>query len=161
MRGLEDQLGTRLLHRTTRSVSLTDAGERLLGRLSPLMRDLESALEEAADVQGHTLGTLRINGDEAALRLLLRTVLPEFMTRYPGVALDLVAEGRLVDIVEQGFDAGIRLGSGPQGHDRRASRPGPSFSGGGGSGLSGRPSRAGDPGRAEGPSMHPATPAQR
>lgn len=110
MRGLEGHLGTRLLHRTTRSVSLTDAGERLLGRLSPLMRDLEGALEEAADAQGHTLGTLRINGDEAALRLLLRTVLPEFMTRYPGVALDLVAEGRLVDIVEQGFDAGIRLG---------------------------------------------------
>ena len=110
IRGLEDSVGARLLHRTTRSVSLTEAGKRLLGRLDPLMSDLDAALEEVAGAQGHTTGTLRINGGENAIRLLLQTVVPEFLKRYPGVELDLVAEGRLVDIVEQGFDAGVRLG---------------------------------------------------
>ena len=110
VRGLEDSLGARLLNRTTRSVSLTEAGERLLGRLDPLMRDLNATLEDVAGAQGHPLGTLRINGGESAIRLLLQTVVPAFLARYPGVELDLVAEGRLVDIVEQGFDAGVRLG---------------------------------------------------
>jgi DNA-binding transcriptional LysR family regulator len=110
VRGLEDSLGARLLNRTTRSVSLTEAGERLLGRLDPLMSDLNAALEDVAGAQGHPLGTLRINGGESAIRLLLQTVVPAFLARYPGVELDLVAEGRLVDIVEQGFDAGVRLG---------------------------------------------------
>ena len=110
VRGLEDSVGARLLHRTTRSVSLTEAGERLLGRLDPLMSDLDAALEEVAGEQGHATGTLRINGGENAIRLLLQTVVPEFLARYPGVELDLVADGRLVDIVQQGFDAGVRLG---------------------------------------------------
>ncbi|MBW0448459.1 LysR family transcriptional regulator [bacterium M00.F.Ca.ET.228.01.1.1] len=110
MRGLEDNLGTRLLHRTTRSVSLTEAGESLLRRIGPLVGDLDTALEEVAGAQGSPRGTLRINGSEGAIRLLLQTVVPEFLARYPGIELDLVAEGRLVDIVEQGFDAGVRLG---------------------------------------------------
>lgn len=110
MRGLEDNLGTRLLHRTTRSVSLTEAGESLLRRIGPLVGDLDTALEEVAGAQGNPRGTLRINGSEGAIRLLLQTVVPEFLARYPGIELDLVAEGRLVDIVEQGFDAGVRLG---------------------------------------------------
>jgi len=110
VRGLEDSLGARLLHRTTRSVSLTEAGERLLGRIDPIMSGLDAALEEVAGEEGHPLGRLRINGSEGAMRLLLQTVVPKFLARYPGVELDLVAEGRLVDIVEQGFDAGLRLG---------------------------------------------------
>lgn len=110
VRGLEDNLGTRLLHRTTRSVSMTEAGERLLNRLDPLLQDLATALEEVAGAHGQLQGQLRINGNEAAIRLLLQTVVPAFLARYPGVELDLVAEGRLVDIVGQGFDAGIRLG---------------------------------------------------
>lgn len=110
IRGLESNLGARLLHRTTRSVSLTEAGERLLKRLHPLMHDLSTALEEVTGEHGHLQGQLRINGNDAAIRLLLKTVVPEFLRRYPGVELDLVAEGRLVDIVDQGFDAGIRLG---------------------------------------------------
>ncbi|SHG77743.1 LysR family transcriptional regulator [Pollutimonas bauzanensis] len=110
IRGLEDKLGARLLHRTTRSVSVTEAGERLLNRLDPLLHDLDTALEEVAGAHGQLQGRLRINGNEAAIRLLLQTVVPTFLARYPGVELDLVAEGRLVDIVGQGFDAGIRLG---------------------------------------------------
>lgn len=110
IRGLEDRLKARLLHRTTRSVSLTDAGQRLLTRLAPLMDEFDAVLEDVADEQGKLTGDLRINGSEGAIRLLLQDIVPEFMSRYPDVTLDLVAEGRLVDIVEQGFDAGIRLG---------------------------------------------------
>jgi len=110
VRGLEDRLSARLLHRTTRSVSLTEAGDRLLKRLAPLMTDLAAVLGDVAGEQGRPMGELRINGSEGAIRLLLRDIVPEFMARYPDVSLDLVAEGRLVDIVEQGFDAGIRLG---------------------------------------------------
>lgn len=109
MRTLEQRLGTRLLHRTTRSVSLTESGERLLLRLSPLLSDLESVLEDASSDEGKITGRLRINGSEGAVRLLLQTVVPRFLALHDGVELDLVAEGRLVDIVEQGFDAGVRL----------------------------------------------------
>ncbi|CDG51180.1 MULTISPECIES: LysR family transcriptional regulator [Halomonadaceae] len=109
VRTLEQRLGTRLLHRTTRSVSLTESGERLLLRLSPLLSDLESILEDASSAEGKITGRLRINGSEGAVRLLLQTVVPRFLALHDGVELDLVAEGRLVDIVEQGFDAGVRL----------------------------------------------------
>ncbi|MCB8887950.1 LysR family transcriptional regulator [Vreelandella malpeensis] len=109
LRSLERRLGTRLLHRTTRSVSVTESGERLLLRLGPLLGELDTLLEEAASHGGKLTGRLRINGSEAAIRLLLQRVVPAFLARYDGVELDLVAEGKLVDIVEQGFDAGVRL----------------------------------------------------
>ncbi|MCQ9616076.1 LysR family transcriptional regulator [Paenalcaligenes niemegkensis] len=110
VRGLEDRLGARLLHRTTRSVALTEVGEQFLARLDPLLSDLGQLLEDVAGAQGRPTGTLKINGSDAAIRLLLETLVPTFLTRYPGVELDLVAQGQLVDIVEQGFDAGVRLG---------------------------------------------------
>lgn len=106
---LERDLGLRLLHRTTRSVSTTEAGERLLSRLRPILRDLDGALDELADDRGRPSGTLRINGNAVAVRMLLASVVPMFLDRYPDMELDLVTEGRLVDIVEGGFDAGIRL----------------------------------------------------
>lgn len=106
---LERNLGTRLLHRTTRSVAPTDAGERLLRRLTPVLQDLDQAIDAVVDDGGHPSGTLRINGGEEAMRQLLRLVVPSFLSRYPHVSLDLVTDGRLVDIVEQGFDAGLRL----------------------------------------------------
>lgn len=109
MRTLEQTLDVRLLHRTTRSVAPTEAGERLLKRLAPVLRDLDEALDAVSDDSGQPSGTLRINGNEAAVRLLLRTIVPLFLARYPQMALDLVSEGRLIDIVEQGFDAGVRL----------------------------------------------------
>jgi DNA-binding transcriptional LysR family regulator len=107
---LERDLGVRLLNRTTRSVAPTEAGETLLARLAPVLRDLDEALDAVADARGNPSGTLRINANESAARLLLRTVVPRFLERFPGMALDLVTEGRLVDIIEQGFDAGVRLG---------------------------------------------------
>lgn len=110
MLALERELGVRLLNRTTRSVAPTEAGVALLARLAPVLRDLDEALDAFADARGNPSGTLRINANESAARLLLKTVVPRFLKRFPGMALDLVAEGRLVDIVEQGFDAGVRLG---------------------------------------------------
>lgn len=106
---LERGLGVRLLNRTTRSVSPTEAGERLLRRLDPLLRGFDEALDELADGEGVVSGTLRINCGEAAAEHLLSFVVSTFLDRFQSVALDLVTDGRLIDIVAAGFDAGVRL----------------------------------------------------
>ncbi|WP_297832748.1 LysR family transcriptional regulator [Pseudomonas sp.] len=110
MRTLEANIGVRLLNRTTRSVSATQAGERLVSRLQPLLRDFDQALEEVNQFRDRPSGTLRINASEPAARLLMESTVPRFLSLYPDIALDLVTEGRLVDIVADGFDAGVRLG---------------------------------------------------
>ncbi len=110
MRALEAGLGVRLLHRTTRSVSPTEAGRRLVERLRPVLRELDGALAEIDAARSRPAGTLRINANETAARLLLGSVVPAFLARYPDMSLDLVTEGRLIDIVAEGFDAGVRLG---------------------------------------------------
>ncbi len=107
--GLEQQLGVRLLHRTTRSVAPTEAGERLLARLAPMLRELDDMLAAVGDGTDGPAGTLRINAPESAARWFLRHVVPDFLDRYPRVALDLVSDNRLIDIVAAGFDAGVRL----------------------------------------------------
>ncbi|MGO4134310.1 LysR family transcriptional regulator [Rhizobium brockwellii] len=109
MRSLEANMGVRLLNRTTRSVAATEAGERLVSRLTPLFRDFDLALEEVNEFRGHPSGTLRINTSEIAARVLLDAAVPTFLTRYPDMSLDLVTDNRLVDVVADGFDAGIRL----------------------------------------------------
>ena len=110
MRSLEARMGVRLLHRTTRSVSPTAAGARLLDRLGPVLHDFDLAVAEARGAGGKPAGLLRINANEAAARLLLGEVVPTFLRCFPGMTLDLVTDGRLVDIVAEGFDAGVRLG---------------------------------------------------
>lgn len=107
--GLETKLGVRLFNRTTRSVSLTQAGARLLARLDPVLQDLDQALDTLSEERGTPSGSLRINANKSGARILLADVVPRFLDFYPAVELDLVSEGRLVDIVEQGFDAGVRL----------------------------------------------------
>jgi len=109
VRGLETQLGVRLLNRTTRSVALTKAGERLLRRLTPMLCELDDMLDDVDGGTDEPAGTLRISANEAAVRWLLRHVVPDVLAKHPRIALDLVAEGRLVDIVADGFDAGVRL----------------------------------------------------
>lgn len=112
---MERQLGVRLLNRTTRSISLTEAGAELFGRATALLRDYDAALDALADASGIIGGTLRINCTETAVDRLLRGVIPAFLQEHQQVALDFVTDGRLVDIVAGGFDAGIRLwGSVPQ-----------------------------------------------
>ncbi|WP_183765101.1 MULTISPECIES: LysR family transcriptional regulator [unclassified Rhizobium] len=107
--GLEAKLDVRLFNRTTRSVSLTQAGARLLARLDPVLQELDRALDTFSEERGTPSGTLRINANKSGARILLSDVVPRFLDLYPDVELDLVSEGRLVDIVEQGFDAGVRL----------------------------------------------------
>jgi DNA-binding transcriptional LysR family regulator len=110
MRTLEQNLGVRLLNRTTRSVQPTEAGARLLARLQPVLQDMSAALREVDDFRDQPQGTLRINAPETAARLLVRHVVPAFLAKYRDMAVDIVTEGRLIDIVAEGFDAGVRLG---------------------------------------------------
>lgn len=109
LRRLEERMGVRLLNRTTRSVAPTEAGEALLERVLPLLQGLRGALAEVVEGRGSPSGSLRINTNIIGARTLLRDVVPEFRTRCPNVHVDLVIEGRLVDIVADGFDAGVRL----------------------------------------------------
>lgn len=109
IKGLEAALGVRLFHRTTRSVALTEAGEMLIARLAPLLAEMDELLNDVTASGQQPYGTLRISASDAAIRLLLETVLPTFIQQKPGIEIDLVAQGQLVDIVAQGFDAGIRL----------------------------------------------------
>jgi DNA-binding transcriptional LysR family regulator len=109
MRALEERLGVRLLNRTTRSVAPTEAGFQLLERLQPALAALDDALEGVADFRGKVAGTVRINTPRLAAALLVRDVLPVMVARHPDVKVDIVVEGRLIDIVSGGFDAGVRL----------------------------------------------------
>jgi DNA-binding transcriptional LysR family regulator len=109
MRALEKRMDVRLLNRTTRSVAPTEAGERLAARLRPALSGLDQALETVDAYRGGPSGTLRINTNEHAARRLLTEIVPAFLARFPDMSLDMVSEGRLVDIVAEGFDAGIRL----------------------------------------------------
>lgn len=105
---LEQQLGVRLFNRTTRSVSLTDAGRTFVEKVGPALEDIGAAMEAARSSQETPSGTLRINAFAAAAREIFSPLILEFLRRYPRVHLDLVTEGRLVDVVADGFDFGIR-----------------------------------------------------
>lgn len=107
--GLEAQMGMRLFHRTTRSVALTQAGQDFLDQVRPALLQLERAMESANDHRDKPTGTLRINLSEGAAQLLMVPVISEYQRRYPDMAVELATEGRLVDIVKAGFDAGIRF----------------------------------------------------
>jgi DNA-binding transcriptional LysR family regulator len=109
MRALEERLGLRLLNRTTRSVAPTEAGFRLLERLQPALGALDDALDSVSGFRGKIAGTVRINAPRLAAALLVRSVLPVMAERHPDVTVDVVSEGRLIDIVSGGFDAGVRL----------------------------------------------------
>ncbi|WP_186091933.1 LysR family transcriptional regulator [Burkholderia gladioli] len=110
MRELEERLGTRLLNRTTRSVSPTQAGERLVAQLAPILAGLDEALAELSASREAPGGRLRLTASETVSMLLVRHVMPVFIERYPEVEVDLVAEPAFVDIVAEGYDAGFRLG---------------------------------------------------
>ncbi|WP_209903991.1 MULTISPECIES: LysR family transcriptional regulator [unclassified Rhizobium] len=109
MRTMEKKMGVRLLHRTTRSVAPTEAGERLAARLGPALKDVDAALEAVDTFRSGPRGSLRINSNISASRLLLKSIVPTYLARYPEMTVDLVSEGRLIDIVAEGFDAGVRL----------------------------------------------------
>lgn len=106
---LEHNLGVQLFQRTTRSVSLTDAGQQLLDRLSPLLNQMDDVLHSISASRHQHYGTLRISASDASIGLLLEHVVADFSARYPDIQLDFAAQGALVDITAAGFDAGIRL----------------------------------------------------
>ncbi|MET0436190.1 MAG: LysR substrate-binding domain-containing protein [Devosia sp.] len=105
---LEQRLGIRLFNRTTRSVSLTDAGKTFVERVGPAMTDIRDAMLAAQSLQEIPAGTLRINAFASAAREVMAPIIISFLRRYPQVHVDLVTEGRLVDIVAAGFDMGLR-----------------------------------------------------
>jgi DNA-binding transcriptional LysR family regulator len=107
---LEAQLGVRLLHRTTRSVVPTEAGERLLERLGPALTEVEAALDVVNRFRDRPVGTLRLNVPLSAARLVLPAIVPQFLSAYPDIRLEVVAEESFVDVLAAGCDAGIRYG---------------------------------------------------
>jgi DNA-binding transcriptional LysR family regulator len=110
LRGIEERLDLRLVNRTTRSVALTEAGERLFARVSPAFRDIEDALEDLNTFRGKPAGTLRLNSARQSARLVLLPIITKFLKAYPDVHIDLVIDDALVDVVSAGFDAGVRFG---------------------------------------------------
>ena len=108
VRRLEARLGVRLLNRTTRSVVPTEAGQDLLERLGPALREVESALDVVNTYRDRPAGTLRLNVPVSAARLVLPAIVPRFLAAYPDIRLEIVAEDSFVDVVAEGFDAGIR-----------------------------------------------------
>jgi DNA-binding transcriptional LysR family regulator len=110
IRHLEERLGARLLNRTTRSVALSKAGERLLARVRPSMSELDSAVAEVRESRGVPSGSLRINAPRIAALRFIAPLLGRFNAAYPDIVLDIKVEDALTDIVAGRFDAGIRLG---------------------------------------------------
>lgn len=110
VRGLEQRLGAVLFNRTTRSVSLTELGERYLERIRPALDALTQATEELGHDTDAPSGLLRLNLSRAAYLIVLQPVLARFMQAYPDISMELRFENLLVDIVRDGFDAGIRFG---------------------------------------------------
>ncbi|PLR23964.1 LysR family transcriptional regulator [Caulobacter zeae] len=105
---LEQALGVRLFNRTTRSVSLTEAGQRFVDQVAPAVREIHEAMEAARSQQAAPSGTLRINAFPTAAREIFASLILPFQRLHPQVHIDIVTEGRLVDIVAGGFDLGVR-----------------------------------------------------
>ncbi len=105
---LERALAVRLFNRTTRSVSLTDAGRTFVAQIKPALEDIQKAMNTARSQQETPSGTLRINAFATAAREIMVPLVLSYLQRYPRVHVDLVTEGRLVDVVAAGFDLGVR-----------------------------------------------------
>ncbi|MEN2978536.1 LysR family transcriptional regulator [Tistrella bauzanensis] len=110
IRNLEERLGVRLLNRTTRSVAPTDAGEQLLRRLRVALRDVAEAVDDIEGFRHRPAGTIRINAPNPAIDFVLQPLAKAFLDACPDVALELISDAAKVDIVDGGFDAGVRFG---------------------------------------------------
>lgn len=106
---LEARIGVRLFNRTTRSVALSEAGEQFVAGVAPALSAIRGAMEQASSHGGTPRGTLRINTSAGAARQVMTPIVLEYLRRYPEMQVAIVTEGKLVDIVVDGFDAGIRL----------------------------------------------------
>ncbi|WP_085034271.1 LysR family transcriptional regulator [Ensifer aridi] len=110
LKALEEKLDLRLFNRTTRSVALTEAGERLLARVAPAFRDIDDALDDLNNLRGAPVGRLRLNAARVSAKMVLLPVVARFLDAYPRISIEIVVEDDLVDAVSEGFDAGIRFG---------------------------------------------------
>ncbi len=110
VRGLEEALGVRLFNRTNRSIRITAAGEHLLRRIGPALGDIVETIEEVGLYRDRAAGTLRLNVPRNATELVIRPVLAKFLAAYPEITLEIVSDDGMVDIVAEGFQAGIRAG---------------------------------------------------
>ena len=110
LRDMEERLGVRLMNRTTRSVALTEAGELLLSRVAPAMLQVSGALQDVRGLRAVPSGRLRINAPPPAIDLVLAPMVGSFLAAYPQIDLEIVGESSFVDIVAQGYDAGVRYG---------------------------------------------------
>jgi DNA-binding transcriptional LysR family regulator len=126
VRMLEARLGVRLLSRTTRSLSPTEAGQRLIDRLAPLFDQIEGELVAMTELREKPAGTVRINSVEHASEAILWPALRPVMAAYPDIDIEISNDYRLVDIVAGRFDAGVRLGE-QLAQDMVALRIGPDF----------------------------------
>jgi len=110
VRRLEERVGITLVHRTTRSVSLTEAGERFYAAVRPALEDLSAAVAEIGELAGEPRGLLRLHVSTAAESFLAAPLLADFLAAHPHVQLDLAVSGAIPDIVAGGYDAGVELG---------------------------------------------------
>lgn len=110
LKSLEQQLNVRLLHRTTRDMSLTEEGQRLFDALAPALKMIDTAVAELGEVPSAPNGLIRVNTSRIAARTLLEPHLGEFLARYPGLRLELVLNDGFANIIADGADVGIRLG---------------------------------------------------
>lgn len=110
IRALEERLGVRLLNRTTRSVSLTDAGEKLLARIRPAIMELGAAVEDLNEFRDTPSGTLRLHVSNAAAQIVLAPLLRDFLDAYPAITLDITADDGESTLVGGRFDAGVHVG---------------------------------------------------
>jgi DNA-binding transcriptional LysR family regulator len=110
VRTLEEKLGVRLLNRTTRSVSLTEVGERLLGQLRPVLDNFDAVVESVNVFRDKPAGHLRLTVPRPAAKTVIEPILAKFMSAYPAITLEVAVDSGLTDIVRDRFDAGIRPG---------------------------------------------------
>ncbi len=110
IRSLESRLGVRLLQRTTRSVSVTEAGEHLLARIRPVFEELNLAVESINDFRDTPAGTLRLSVSSIPAQMILAPILKDFLLAYPAISLEIDVDNSHIDIVKGRFDAGIRYG---------------------------------------------------
>ncbi len=110
IRELEERLGVRLLNRTTRSVALTDAGRRLLTRLKPALAEMQAAVEDVTRLRKTPAGRLRVHTPRQVADIFIEPIFAEFYKAFPDILLDVTVDEAVIDIVEAGFDVGIRLG---------------------------------------------------
>ena len=110
IRGLEERLGVRLLTRTTRSVSPTEAGERLLHTAGPRLEEIETELAALSELREKPAGTIRITATEYAVDTILWPKLARFLRQYPDIKVETIIDNGLTDIVAQRYDAGVRAG---------------------------------------------------